>query len=340
MTPLQHIHRSFTIQLSLWVAGSVLLISVLVMFLLARFSRDVIRDESLERTRQTLVNMALRIDNSLRLSNMSAEMGKYSEDVSIALIEQLMKDGNYVMILNQTLPNVNMDVVAGLPHGKSGFLKEGLGNVDYYYFFEPICNGKFSIVITFPVTDLYGRFSNMQQILLSWGIIGVLMILIILWMTIGRSLRPLHLLADSAQRIADGHLDETIPDSPHKDEVSQLQNSLSKMQMSQASYMREMRQNQAILNRQNDALEAAYKGAQEYEEMKAKFLQDMSNRLSEPVANICQNADVICKRYQTMSISELTRLQNEILRDTEAVTLLVEQLQNSPNSPNSKTAAP
>jgi len=54
MTLIQKIRTSFSTQLSLWVAGFVLVISGVVIFLLARFSEDVIRDESIDTTIQAL----------------------------------------------------------------------------------------------------------------------------------------------------------------------------------------------------------------------------------------------------------------------------------------------
>ena len=66
MTLFQKIRTSFSTQLSLWVAGFVLVISGVVIFLLIRFSEDVIRDESIDTTMQALENTALHIDNTLR----------------------------------------------------------------------------------------------------------------------------------------------------------------------------------------------------------------------------------------------------------------------------------
>ena len=71
MTLIQKIRTSFSTQLSLWVAGFVLVISGVVIFLLARFSEDVIRDESIDTTMLALENTALHIDNTLRQTEMT-----------------------------------------------------------------------------------------------------------------------------------------------------------------------------------------------------------------------------------------------------------------------------
>ena len=72
MTLIQKIRTSFSTQLSLWVAGFVLVISGVVIFLLIRFSEDVIRDESIDTTMLALENTALHIDNTLRQTEMTA----------------------------------------------------------------------------------------------------------------------------------------------------------------------------------------------------------------------------------------------------------------------------
>ena len=74
MNPIQKIRTSFTWHLTLLVASFVLIISGIVIFLLARFSQDTIRDESIDTTMQALENTALRIDNTLRQAEMMARL--------------------------------------------------------------------------------------------------------------------------------------------------------------------------------------------------------------------------------------------------------------------------
>ena len=137
----------------------------------------------------------------------------------------------------------------------------------------------------------------MRNVILPWGIIGVLVLLYILYIIIGHHLRPLHRLADSAESIADGNLDTPIADTSHQDETGRLQNSLSMMQRKLAAYMDEMQQKQDKLSQQNKELQAAYGEAKAYEEMKAKFLHDMTDRMAAPVEQVCRSTDIICRSY-------------------------------------------
>ena len=72
--PLQTIRQSLAIQLTLWVAGFVLVITGIVIVLLGLYSQEVIKDEALDTARQTLETTALRVDNKLRLADMTARL--------------------------------------------------------------------------------------------------------------------------------------------------------------------------------------------------------------------------------------------------------------------------
>ena len=92
MMPLQKIRTSFSAQLSLWVAGFVLVISAVVIILLVRFSEDVIRDETIDTTLQALENTALRIDNTLRQQEITARLENQRMRVNRSRIERLIEE--------------------------------------------------------------------------------------------------------------------------------------------------------------------------------------------------------------------------------------------------------
>ena len=320
---IRKIRRSFTTQLTIWVGGGVLLISAVVILLLARFSQEVIRDESIEITQQALENMAVRINNGLRQADISAQLEHRTFTVDKPMIEKMIEESNQLTAIKQSLPHAQFYVTESktADEGESSVQKDQQN----YTFKESIYGNKFCIVAVCPSHDLFDKYSDIQKFLVMWGIIGVLILLVILWKVIAYHLLPLHKLADSAQSIADGHLNEPIPDSKNKDEIGQLQNSLSKMQLSLAEYMDEMRQKQDTLNRQNARLQEAYSEAQEYEKMKDKFLHDMTSQMTAPVDIVCRNTYSICADYQTMSKAEMAKKQIDILEATEKITLLLDQ---------------
>ena len=342
-----------TDRINLLTAGFVLAISLVVLLLLSRYTKEVIRDESVDITHQTLENIAQRIDNKLQLTDMTANLEQQTVNIDKTTIEKLIREGNYILALNQKLPNARLMVADNATTVKHDYRIEQHDGQRQYVFYQPVYNGRYGLVITFPVEDIYSRFTDMQIKLFGWGVSGILVLLIVLWWVIDHHLRPLHLLADSAQRINDGHLDETIPDSRQIDEIGQLQNSLSKMQLSLAAYMTKMKQDQAVLNhslskmqlslaaymtkmkqdqavlnQQIDALQMAYSEALAYENLKAKFQNDMTNQMTTPVDTLCRHTDTICHHYQNLSSEKMTQLQVEIESATEAIVRLLDKLLN------------
>ena len=106
----QKIRSSFTLQLTIWVGGGVLLISAVVIFLLAQFSQQVIRDESVEITQQALANMALRIDNELRQADISARLEHRTFTIDRLMIEKMIEENNQLTAIKQSLPQAQIYV--------------------------------------------------------------------------------------------------------------------------------------------------------------------------------------------------------------------------------------
>ena len=338
MNLLLKIRTSFSTQLSLWVAGFVVIISAVVIGLLASFSEEVIRDESIDTALQALENSALKIDNTLRQSEMTAHLEGQRFRVNRSRIERLAEESGALASLQQSLPNAQLFVtrrdssqlamfITGAESGYKQLVSEGR---EMYIFTQPLGERQFSLAAICPAEDIYGKYSKMYYVLLSWGIGGVLLLLVVLYLVIARHLRPLHQLADAAQSIAGGNLDTPIPDSHHEHESGRLQSSLKKMQQSLQAYMDEMQQKKATLSAQNAELQTAYGEAQTYEVKKTEFLHKMTNRMAAPVEQVCRSTDAICHDYSHLTKTDMTALQTNIMHGTEEITGLLDQLIKEP----------
>jgi len=338
MSLLQKIHTSFTTRLSLWVAGFVTVILGVVFLLLASFSQETIAEETIDTTLQALENTALRIDNLLSQRDMTAQLEHKRVTVNQPLIERLIRENRYLDVLDQSLPHAHFYVTDSIFPGEKGYCLVKEKGQERYLFYEPIYNCRYSIVVTCLAKDVYSQFAEVQWLLVVTGVIGVLILLVILHVVISHHLRPLRVLADSAQRIADGHLNETIAKSRQSDEIGQLQNSLAKMQCSLSAYMEDMRQKQATLNNQHEALQAAYAEVQEYDQLKAKFLHDMTDQMVVSADTVSRATDIICRDYQQLSMVEMVKLQTEIQISSEAIVQLLDHVIKTPISRNSQSA--
>lgn len=338
MTILHKIRTSFSTQLSLWVAGFVLAISSLVIALLTIFSEDVIHDETIDATIQALENTALRIDNSLRQTEMMARLENQQLRINRSRIEKLIEESGSLATLQKSLPNVQLYVIrrdssqfdAYITGGTGGYRQVMSDNQDIYIFTQPLGNRVYSLAAVCPAQDIYGKYARMQWILLSWSIVTIIVLLYILYIVIARHLRPLHRLADAAQTIAQGNLDTPIPDTHHRDETGRLQNSLSRMQQALKAYMTEMKRKQAKLNRQHAQLQATYDEAEAYEKKKANFLRNMTQRMAPHVDDLCQTTDTLCRDYPQLSKTDMDSLQTDIMQGSGSIIQLLDQLIQDP----------
>ena len=331
---IQKIRTSFTTQLTLWVASLVMVITVVVVGLLALFSQDVIFDETVDTTLQAMETTVLRIDNTLRQNEMSARLEGGQVRVNRAAIDRLIEENGCLSKLRQTLPNAELYVtrrdstqlgifIAG---EQSGYRRMEHDGREMFIFTQPLGDRPFVLTAVCPAEDVYGRYSRMQGFLLLRGVVGVVILLIVLYFIVGRHLRPLHWLADSAQSIAEGNLDTPIPDAHHEHEAGRLQNSLAKMQQALKAYMTEMQQKQVTLSKQNAELKAAYAEVQAYEVKKTNFVHDMTAQMAQPVERLCQEAETICRDAATMTREEMAQRQAVIMQDSETITQLLDKL--------------
>ena len=331
---IQKVRTSFTTQLTLWVASLVTVISVVVVGLLAIFSQDVIFDETMDTTLQAMETTALRIDNTLRQNEMSARLEGGQVRVNRAAIDRLIEENGCLSKLRQTLPNAELYVtrrdstqlgifIAG---EQSGYRRMEHDGREMFIFTQPLGDRPFVLTAVCPAEDVYSRYSRMQGFLLLRGVVGVVILLIVLYFIVGRHLRPLHWLADSAQSIAEGNLDTPIPDAHHEHEAGRLQNSLAKMQQALKAYMTEMQQKQVTLSKQNAELKAAYAEVQAYEVKKTNFVHDMTVQMAQPVERLCQEVETICRDAATMTREEMAQRQAVVMQDSETITQLLDKL--------------
>ncbi len=339
MKLVEKIHTSFTWQLTLWVAGFVLVISGVVIFLLARFSQDSIHQESIDTTQQALENTALRINNMLTQAEMTAHLEHQPLRVTRGSIERLVIENNFENIIRQSLPHAELFVsrrdssqlssfIAGDEQGYRQMIYEGR---KIFIFSQPLGERNFSLSVVCPAQDIYEYNPGVQWFLLLRGGIGVLFLLFIIFLVVAHHLRPVHLLADAAQSIANGNLDTPIPAAYHEHETGRLQNSLKKMQASLATYMAEMKQKKEALSQQNAELQTAYSEAEAYETLRETVLSNMTDRMTAPVAKICQSTETVCRDYNSLSKAEMTALQTDIMQATQTITELLDQLMDNPS---------
>ena len=179
---------------------------------------------------------------------------------------------------------------------------------------------------TFVVVFLSMQYYDLPCFPIVLAVISLLILLVVCWHIVAYYLRPLGLLADSAQHMAEGHLDERVPDSGHKDEIGQLQNNFVVMQHSLSDYISDMQQKREALSQQNEKLQAAYEQAKEADRVKERFLSNMTEQMTRSVGSITTLTETVCNDYKDLSRADMVKHQIQILNDTETVTLLLQKM--------------
>ena len=220
--------------------------------------------------------------------------------------------------------------------GETGHKSVEMYNNDYLVFYKPFersaVPGRYveslgwSAAIIYPENDIFDEYNRLLYTVLIIAFVGLLLLMLLCRTFIHRQFLPLRQLSDSAQRIAEGDYDVPIPEIRQQDEVGRLQRHFQDMRQSLATHMDEMQRLTETLQERGEVLQAAYEQAQVADEMKTNFLYNMSNQMISPVNKINQSVMTICNQYNDLTEEETIKQADEIQRQGEKITALLNQL--------------
>jgi nitrogen fixation/metabolism regulation signal transduction histidine kinase len=182
-----------------------------------------------------------------------------------------------------------------------------------------------SVGIVYPEEDIFGDYNRLLTYVLLIAFIGILLLALLCRFIIHRRLLPLIFLTKSAHRIANGHYDETIPDSHQDDEIGQLQNHFQHMQVAMAKHVDELEHLNIELQERGERLRVAYHQAQAADRLKTSFLHNMTNQMLSPVQMISERVTDLYQ-MQTMKSQDLDRMADDIQKQGEVITELLNHL--------------
>ena len=125
---------------------------------------------------------------------------------------------------------------------------------------------------------------------------------------------------------AEGRFDSEVPDSTRHDEIGQLQRSFRTMQKALNDHVEEVRQETERLEQSNVELLEAYKQTKEDERVKSAILENMTDKMEKPVANISAIAHTICEEHQSLSNDYMSSMVAKMQTDAAKVTELLDDL--------------
>ena len=293
------------------------------------------------------------------------KVGVMGVDVSISLLSKIVldakpspnsyctllgSDGSYIIhpdsskLLHETVftvvrPDTDPTVKeAGeaMVAGKTGYKYFRLNGKDSYVFFKPfkrvVVPGRFdedlgwSVGIIYPEDDIFGDYNRLLYIVLMIAVLGLFLLLVLCQGFTHYQLVPLRLLAESSQRIAEGHYDEPVPNSRQQDEVGRLQDHFQQMQQALAAHVGELKQSAAKLQEQGEVLRAANEQAREADRVKTAFLHNMSNQMTMPVNAISSDVTMLCEQYADLSQQDTDQIVANIQKQGLLITDLLNEL--------------
>ena len=158
--------------------------------------------------------------------------------------ERILNDTYFVYSM-ETNDSIDAQIGYDMVDGLSGMREMIRDGVKYLICYAPIERTGWSMATVIPAKIIYGSSRLLSYLILFIMLVGLVALFLICNSVVKRITRPLARFADSADEVAKGNLDATLPDIKTKDEMARLSQSFSLMQTSLKQQMEELRQSTA-----------------------------------------------------------------------------------------------
>ena len=226
-------------------------------------------------------------------------------------------------------------------------LKGGVGEKSFrmndetwYMFYRPFTRNtiegrsmeplEWTIASVYPKEDIFGEYNHLVFHVLILVFVGLLVFYILSRKAIRGQLKPLNMLTESAERIAEGHYDEPIPDTKRSDEIGVFQKHFQVMQRALAADISRQEEQQATLNEHRERLQKIHQQIQEDDQVKAIFLHNVTNRMIAPSGAILASVTTLCNNCQNITPAEVKKEIENIKEKSENILELLSHKFNIP----------
>lgn len=124
---------------------------------------------------------------------------------------------------------------------ESGFVSSTLKGVERKIYFTSLPSSKWTMVVVFPVSEMYGPLRSILMVLILLVVIGLTLLSVIVTRIIAKQITPLRHFARSAREIAKGNFSNVLPAIKTKDELKDLHDSFEYMQTKLAKYIEDLK---------------------------------------------------------------------------------------------------
>jgi sigma-B regulation protein RsbU (phosphoserine phosphatase) len=218
--------------------------------------------------------------------------------------------------------------------GRSGMTETIVDGQDAFIFYTPLERTGWSIAIVCPASDIFARYNRLSTVVMAIIVIGLLLLLLVCYQIVRRTIQPMRLLDEQAQRIADGVFDEPLPPSPRHDSIGRLTNSFILMQQSLAASVNDIRRVNEELEQRNDELANATQLKQDTNRRKADFIHYMYHEIRTPLNIISGFVQVLTASRNNLESDEVEDITTRMLESADNISRLTRQLKEAANNHN------
>ena len=282
------------------------------------------------------INMLSRISLSVKPSknSFSVMLGSDGSFIIHPDSTKRLYEKVYTLLEHGSDPSVK-ETVDAMMTGQKGYKRVKMDGEDCYVFYQPftrnVVSGQYlddmgwSLGVVYPEDDIFGDYNRLLSYVLLIAFISILLLALLCQFIIHRRLQPLVFLTKWAHRIANGHYEESIPESHHHDEIGQLQNHFQHMQVALAKHIEELENMNIEQEQRGERLRVAYHQAQAADRLKTSFLHNMTNQMLSPVQIISDRVRDLYQ-MQTMKGQDMDRVADDIQKQGEVIADLLNHL--------------
>ena len=150
-------------------------------------------------------------------------------------------DGQGIYRYHPDQQRIGRDKFDGVLTGSKGDQGITIDGEPSYIFYRKVKDTDWTNAIIVPVRSLLIPSIIIGLIILAMIAVGLLIAYWVSRITIHRSTHPLRLLAESADKVAQGNFENPLPELKHHDEISQLRDSFGNMQQSLTQYIDQLK---------------------------------------------------------------------------------------------------
>lgn len=242
-------------------------------------------------------------------------------------------------------PNA-LEAAKAMMRGETGNMSFKMNDFTWYLFYKPFVRTNlpgrsmnalnWSIATVYPKEDIFGEYNHLIFNVLGLVLIALLVFYILCKKVIRKQLKPLIYLTESADRMAEGHYDENIPNVKRNDEVGVFYHHFQIMQQAMAADITKQEEQRRTLHERHEELQKIHKQIEDDNHVKATFLHNVTNKMIAPAESLSNSIASLCDHYDEIALPEVNKEIDNIKAQSETILELLSHKFDVPTNGSGK----